>query len=218
MTDPQRELKKIWYLCNLIYLITWMIAMYQAITQQNLETLGMTIVAALTPLIVPMLFRICHFKPVYEIYLVSTIFTYFASLLGSSFHWYALAGFDKALHSVSGIIFVLTGALLFFHIRRSNVLSTSDYQLFLLFINTFNLAAALLWEFFEYAMLILFRNDCINHYTTGVHDAMTDCLCAFILGLFTTGMLVHRYRRKKPNIFTRFYESFYEQNTKDVSR
>ena len=42
----------------------------------------MTFVAMLTPLIVPIGFKLFHWKPVYEIYIVNNIFTYFASLLG----------------------------------------------------------------------------------------------------------------------------------------
>ena len=48
------------------------------------------------------------------------------------------------------------------------------------------MAIALCWEFFEYAMLIFFNNDAINHYTQGVHDSMTDMLCATIAGLLLT--------------------------------
>ena len=43
---------------------------------------------------------------------------------------------------------------------------------------TSNMAVAQLWEFYEYVMLIFFKNDCINHYTQGVHDSNTDMLCA----------------------------------------
>lgn len=206
-------LKRFLYGCVAIYIVTLLISFYHNYTIGDMNALGMSVVAMLTPLIVPVIFRLLHFKPVYEIYIISTIFTYFASLIGSGFHWYSYLGFDKVLHFSSGWMFATVAVILFFYIRRSNVVQKgSDYIIYMIFINTVNMAIALIWEFYEYAMLIFFNNDCINHYSQGVHDSMTDMLCATVAGLLIS-FLIHRYHKTgKSNFFVNVYEKFYERN------
>jgi len=46
-------------------------------------------------------------------------------------------------------------------------------------------------------MLVFFNHDCIRHYTSGVHDALTDMICAFL-----GGVVVFLLKRK-----TKFFEN-----------
>lgn len=206
-------LKRILYLCVLIYILTLGYALYHNYMIKDMEALGMSFVAMVTPLIVPILFKVFHFKPVYEIYIISTIFIYFASLIGSSYHWYSYVGFDKVLHFCSGAFALIAAAILYFLIRKSNQLpEKADKIIFIVFINAINMAIALLWEFYEYAMLIFFNNDCINHYSQGVHDAITDMLCATLAGLLLSVLIVRYLKIGKGNFFTDIYEKFYQRN------
>lgn len=74
------------------------------------------------------------------------------------------------------------------------------------------MAVAQLWEFYEYAMLIFFKNDCINHYTQGVHDSITDMLCAAVAGICLTVFLVLYYKNGRRSFFVNIYEKFYDRN------
>ena len=209
----EKTLKKILYVCIFIYVITTLYALYHNFTIKDYGTLGMTAVAIVTPLIVPVAFKVFHFKPVYEIYIVSTIFVYFASLIGSSYHWYSYLGFDKVLHFCSGAFVMTLAVILFFFIRKSNMIEKKeDKIIFLIFINAVNMAVALLWEFYEYAMLIFFNNDCINHYSQGVHDTITDMMCATVAGILLTLCIVRYMKSGKGNFFTDVYEKFYRRN------
>lgn len=209
----EKQLKTAFYVCVAIYVITLMISFYHNFTTKDMEALGMTFVAMLTPLIVPVIFKLFHFKPVYEIYIVSTVFTYFASLLGSGFHWYSYTGFDKVLHFSSGWFLTTVAVILYYFVKKTNKFADkTDYHIFLIFINAVNLSAAALWEFYEYGMLIFFNNDCINHYTQGVHDSMTDMLCAFVAGIMLTLLIVHYHKTGKGNFFIHVYEKFYDRN------
>ena len=206
-------LRNILRICVVIYVITLAYALYHNYSIQDWEAVGMGFVAMITPLIVPVAFKIFHLKPVYEIYIVSTVFTYFASLLGSSFHWYSYFGFDKVLHFSSGWFVTTLAVILYFFIKKSNTFKDKkDYTIFLIFINAVNLAVAELWEFYEYAMLIFFNNDCINHYTQGVHDSMTDMLCATFAGIILTLLIIRYYKTGKGNFFISVYEKFYQRN------
>lgn len=215
MSDKKHEklLKRVLYVCVAIYALTAAYALYHNYLIKDMGTLGMTFVALLTPLIIPVLFKLFHFKPVYEIYIISTIFVYFASLIGSSYHWYSYLGFDKALHFCSGAFAMTIAAILYFIIKKSNQLpEKSDKIIFVIFINTVNMAIALIWEFYEYAMLIFFNNDCINHHSQGVHDSITDMLCATAAGLLLTILIVRYLKTGKGNFFTDIYEKFYKRN------
>lgn len=209
----ERMLKRIFYVCAMVYCITLVYSFYHNWMIQDLEALGMAVVAIFTPLIVPVLFKLFHFKPVYEIYIISTVFIYFASLIGSTFHWYAYRGFDKVLHFSSGLFATILAVILFFIIRKTNeILHKEDWHLMIVFVNAVNLAIAVIWELYEYAMLIFFNNDAINHYTQGVHDAMTDIICALVGGILMTLFMYRAHATKKENFFTNIYQKFYLLN------
>ena len=89
--------------------------------------------------------------------------------------------------------------------------------MFLVFINAVNIAVGEIWEFYEYGMLIFFNNDCINHYTQGVHDSMTDMLCAACAGIILTLLIVRYYKTGKGNFFISVYEKFYQRNIVEES-
>ena len=112
-------------------------------------------------------------------------------------------------------MFTTVAVILFFFIRKSNTFpEKKDFTLFLVFINAVNIAIGEIWEFYEYAMLIFFDNDCINHYTQGVHDTITDVMCATVGGILLTLLIVRYYKSGKSNFFTNVYEKFYERDIK----
>lgn len=213
MDKKEALLKRGFHICVCIYVITLIFSFYRGITQEDWNAVGMSFVAILTPLIVPVAFKLFHFKPVYEIYIVSTVFTYFASLIGSGFHWYSYMGFDKVLHFSSGWFITTLAVILYFYLKKSNQFQDQrDYHVFLVFINAVNIAIGEIWEFYEYAMLIFFDNDCINHYSQGVHDTITDVMCATLAGILLTLLIIRYHKTGKGNFFTNVYEKFYERN------
>ena len=215
----EKRLKSILYILVLIYVITLVIGFYLNYQNHDTNALGMVFVACLTPLIVPLLFRFLHLKPVYEIYICNILFVYFASLIGSGFHGYSQPYFDKVVHFFSGLIFTIVSMLIFMMIKKvSRIKDRNDYHLFLIFMNTANLAIAVCWEFYEYAMLIFFNNDCINHYTQGVHDSITDMLCAFVGGLIITALTAYAYQHNKNNFITNLCEKSYRLNIEKSSK
>ena len=209
----EQRLRYVLYSLIAAYIITVLIGFYLNYQAHDTNALGMVFVACITPLIVPLVFKLLHLTPVYEIYICNILFVYFASLIGSGFHGYSQPGFDKVVHFFSGLLITIVSMLIFMMIKKvSRISNREDYHLFLLFMNTANLAIAVCWEFYEYAMLIFFNNDCINHYTQGVHDSITDMLCAFVGGLLITAFTIHAYRHHKNNFITNLCEKFYRLN------
>ena len=71
----ERFLKRLLYGCAAVYIITLFLALYHNFMVKDYNALGMGFVAMLTPLIVPVLFKVLHFQPVYEIYIISHWYT-----------------------------------------------------------------------------------------------------------------------------------------------
>ncbi|MFR1628666.1 MAG: hypothetical protein ACLSU6_17690 [Thomasclavelia ramosa] len=69
-----------------------------------------------------------------------------------------------------------------------------------IFINALNAMIALYWEFYEYALLIFFNYDAINHYSTGIHDSITDMLVA-VIGSFILSLYLTHYDQRNDNHF-----------------
>lgn len=187
----EKTLKKVWYGSIVLYIGT------------------LAFVAVLTPCIVPLIFKLCHWNVVYEIYILSNVFTYFASVWGGALDAYRLYGFDKALHFSSGWLITTAAVILYFTIKGDRKFqSKREFAIFLIFINAVNMAVAQLWEFYEYVMLIFFKNDCINHYTQGVHDSITDMLCATVAGIGLTVFLVLYYKNGRRSFLSIFMRNF----------
>lgn len=176
---------------------------------------NMTFVAILCPLIVPVLFKLFKWQPVSEIYVINLIFCYFASLVGSCLGGYSVQYFDKVVHFGFGFCGAEIAYLLYMLLKKSSKIeSIQEWHIFLVFINAVNSTMALLWEFYEYAMLVFFNNDAINHYTSGVHDTITDMLVCVLGGLIVTAFLIHAKHSGKDNFFTRLPQKFYTLNIK----
>lgn len=82
-----------------------------------------------------------------------------------------------------------------------------------IFINAVNATIALLWEFYEYALLVFFQYDAIRN-VTGVHDTMTDMLVAVIGGILLTIYLVRFDQSSKDHFFVSLERKLYKLNHK----
>lgn len=179
----------------------------------DLQAVGMGVVALLTPWIVPLLFHLLGLRMTQEVWVLDLVFVFFASLIGSCFGGYGVPMFDKVLHFCSGLLITTAGALIYQMLAGiQSGRSTNERWLFILFLIFMNLGIAVLWEFYEYFMLVVFQNDCIHHYDSGVHDSITDMLCAFISGLYVTGQF-HRWMKSgKEGFFVRLCNRFCQAN------
>ena len=66
----EKTWKHIWYASILLYAVTLFYSFVHNIRAGDWEHVGMAFVAVLTPCIVPAVFRVFRWKPVYEIYLL----------------------------------------------------------------------------------------------------------------------------------------------------
>lgn len=179
----------------------------------QMEGFKMGFVAAFTCCLVPLTMKIFKLKPIFEIYMVNLVFAYIASIGGSMLGAYSLPFFDKLLHFSSGLFICELGYMLHSYLKESPQVKNKkeNIELFV-FINAFNMMIAVFWEFFEYGCLIFLNNDAIRHYTSGVHDSMTDMLVALCGGLIVSIMIYRFYKTGKKNFWVSLNQHFYDLN------
>lgn len=172
-------------------------------------------VSCLVPFIVPIAFKWLHIRLTDRVMILNLLFCFFAAIVGSTLGGYDTPYYDKIVHFGSGLLLTIAGYILFCVLKKTRrIEGKEDTIIMFIFINTFNLAIAALWEFYEYSTLVFFNYDCINHYSSGVHDSMTDMLCAFVGGLLITLGIYHSYHHYKPNFLTKIYEELFDDNEK----
>lgn len=182
----------------LCYGLCCLYALIHNIKIHDTYALMLVLVSVALPLIIFLVIHLLHIKVPITFYLVTLIFIFFASLVGSCLHGYAVPFYDKIVHFGSGLLASTIALIVFYHIRQSKTIKNkADYHLALVFINALNMSIALLWEYYEYAMLVFFNNDCIRHYATGIHDSMTDMLSATLAGLLFTRSFIHYHQTGK---------------------
>lgn len=207
--------QRVYYLCLLIYALVLGYSFYDNAVHEYTHSLMMCFVSLGLMFLVPLCFRILHWKPVYEIYTLALVFMFLASVLGSAYRYYDhVLYWDKYVHCFSGVLGTTLSYLVFCILKKVRYAAKEDVPLMMVFISAGNIAIAALWELFEYAGLVLFDYDGIRHYTTGVHDSMTDIIVCIIGGIFASILIYHRYQSGKENMLTRIYDSFYQVNKK----
>lgn len=205
--------KQIYYIVLFIYLLFLGYAFYECITKQYMHSLMMCFVSLALAFSFPLLFKLMKWKPVYEIYILAILFMFLASVLGSSYRFYDhVLYWDKYVHCFSGVLGAEVAYILFCLLKKTKKAEKADLPLLYVFMNAVNIMIAALWEEFEYAGLIFFNYDGIRHYSTGVHDSMTDILVCIIGGLLTTYFIYRYYQTGKANIFSNINEKFHSIN------
>lgn len=211
MTKKQKQITLYLYIFYYIFLIG--ATLYCAIHQ--MEGLKMAWVAAFTCFLVPLALKIVKLKPTFEIYLINVVFAFVASICGSMLGAYSLFMFDKVLHFSSGLFLTTLSFMIFSFLKKTTCVKEKNERILsIIFVNACNMMMAVFWEFFEYGCLIFLNNDAINHYTSGVHDTMTDMLVACLGGLIVSGYIISYYRTQKKNFWIRVNENFYQENFK----
>ena len=147
--------------------------------------------------IVPVLFLVRMVRHFFHIKIDDTteliyiLFIIFAQLIGSTFKVYDLIGcYDNIVHYSSGVLTSTFALVLLNNSKLKNRNLFTD----IIFILSFTLAVASLWEFFEFTCDHLLGGDAQRVLESGVTDTMTDMICAFL----GSSLFVLFYSFKKP--------------------
>ena len=194
--------KNIIILIYILYYIFLFIATYISIKYKYPNTI-IAPIAAITCLLLPLLFKYFKLKITFNMYLFNILFVFISNIWGSILNGYSIPYFDKLLHFSSGILLTNLSFMIFTLLISKLHLNKNETLLCVLFINSLNMMIAVIWEFIEFGCLIFLNNDAIHHYSSGVYDSMQDMLVAFVGGILVTIVLYYDFKKKKKSIFTK---------------
>lgn len=121
--------------------------------------------------------------------LMYLLFVIGAQLVGSIFHAYDLVKYyDKFIHFLSGLLSSIFALTLLNNTKLKNRTIITD----IIFIITFTLAIAGLWEFFEFFSDLILNGDAQRVVTSGVADTMTDMIAAFISSIIFSSIYYYK--------------------------
>lgn len=151
---------------------------YLIINVNSLTLSQILVILSIIPvlLLVRIIRKIFKLKIDDNLELTYIIFVIFAQLIGSVLQVYSILDYyDKFVHFLSGTltsIFAIT-------ILNNTKLKNRTIVIDIIFIFSFTLAIASLWEFFEFISDLIFKGNAQN-VETGVTDTMLDMILAFI--------------------------------------
>ncbi len=106
-----------------------------------------------------------------------------AMYLGNVFDFYIIIPmYDKILHLLSGLIIGLIGYILFLHLSNGSGVNSFKRYMPILFSIIFSIAAAGIWEIWEFSTDRLFGFISQNN---SLHDTMWDIICGTLMGIIS---------------------------------
>lgn len=131
------------------------------------------------------------------------VFIFLAQVLGSVVGLYhSFNGYDKIVHTISGIVTSFLGIYIIFKFKKS------DNNIFnFVFVISISLSVALLWEVIEFSIDNIFNTDVQWVIKTGVNDTMTDMICALLGTLMFNLCYIFEQVNNKKLIITKFINS-----------
>lgn len=162
-----------------------------------------------------LLWKLLGLQNVWQLDFVILLFLYLSFSIGIvSAGYYTIPYYDKAMHTVSGVFVGFLALVSFYWLKPVKKIEKSDCPLCSVFIFSFSLAVAGLWEICEYAMSLVTGMDPQRVATTGVGDSMQDMIvCMLGTILFLVPTLVF-YQRGKKDFFLGAFTAYFEINFK----
>lgn len=190
---------------NLIYMVLLAVTLvYDLMTKEGTHTFRI-VLAAVTAWIMYFVYKKTFLrKSRTSFYLIFT-FMFAAMYLGSVIDFYEIIpGYDKILHLISGAIIALIGYILFLSLIKGDAKGTFNPMMGVLFSIIFSIAAAGVWEIWEFSTDQLFGFTSQNN---SLIDTMWDIICGTVMGLITNIPIMMYVKGKK----VRFIEKIVEE-------
>lgn len=148
--------------------------------------------------------KIFHIDLTPDIEIIYLIFVFFGHFLGSIVGWYnSVYGYDKIVHGFSGIL-TAGGALIL--LKNLKLYHSKNFIFNIIFMISFTLAIASLWEFFEYICDCFFGANAQHVKGTGVGDTMQDMIAAFGGSILLCIIYIYEVIKEKKRIIYHLVE------------
>ena len=174
--------------------------------------LGISLGTLVVVPLIPLFYRLFRLKEVYQLNFLTLMFIFLAYPLGSCVDLYKLLpGFDKLVHTLSGVFVSLLCMILYCALKPDHKIARADAPLAIVFVFFGSMAVAGLWEVAEYIASFFVGRDLQRVALTGVGDSMQDMIVCLV-GTILTLPFVYRLACGKIDFITGAVESFVAKN------
>ena len=168
-------------LVNFIYMAVLIITFIYKYAIKDYDELFRIGLAAVTAWVVYFTYKITFLKKSEICFYVILAFSFCAIYLGNVWDLYRIIPiYDKLLHLLSGVIIAVIGFVLFLYLNNGNIKGDFNTYFAVIFSIIFSIAAAGLWEIWEFSTDMLFGFHSQNN---SLIDTMMDIICGSIMGI-----------------------------------
>ena len=170
-------------LVNIIYMAVLIITFVYKYAIKDYDELFRIGLAAVTAWIVYFTCKITFLKKSEICFYVILAFTFSSIYLGNVWDLYRIIPiYDKLLHLLSGVIIAVIGLVLFLYLNNGKIKGDFNTYFAVIFSIIFSIAAAGIWEIWEFSTDMLFGFHSQNN---SLIDTMMDIICGSIMGIIT---------------------------------
>ena len=128
-------------------------------------------------------------------------FIFISMYLGNIWSFYSILYYDKFLHLSSGFLTSIIGYILFLELFNEKVRKGIKPNVSAIFVSIFSIAAAALWEIWEFTTDLLFGLD---SQAGGLIDTMLDIISGTLVGIITALLIYRHYKGKNIKVIEKF--------------
>lgn len=198
--------KKVNLISFLLIVITSVISIKQGIVSCKNNDLYRVLICFMLPVVMllPYMFKS---KINNLLILIFELFIFISYFLGTIINLYQkIYCYDKVIHYISGIVCSIFALYILSKYNNTN----RNLIFNIIFILSFTMFLASIWEIFEYSGDIIFEKDAQKVLTTGINDTMKDMICALIGSI----IVIIWYLFEKTNNIQLFITKFILNNEK----
>ena len=189
---------------NLIYMVILAVTLIYDLAAKDGKHIFRIVLAAVTAWIMYFVYKKTFLRKSRISFYLIFIFMFAAMYLGSVIEFYEIIpGYDKILHSISGVIIALIGYILFLSLIKGDAKGVFNPMMGVLFSIIFSIAAAAVWEIWEFSTDQLFGFTSQNN---SLIDTMWDIICGTVMGLITNIPIMMYIKGKKVKIIEKIVE------------
>lgn len=167
---------------TLAFMVLLAITAVYDVTVNNSIKLPRIILIVVTILIIYFCWKATFLKKSKIIYYSILIFIFLSMYLANVWNFYGIPNYDKFLHLGSGILIALIGYVLYLYLSGGKEQNGMNALTPVIFSIIFSIAAAGVWEIWEFATDMMFGLSAQNG---SLLDTMIDIICGTIMGIVT---------------------------------
>lgn len=205
------QYKSVLIIMQVIYVLTAVYLFAVGIKNQNWYDILMPVGTLVLFPVLWAVYRLFKFKKSYQMEFVIFLFTYLGFTLGGAASFYQkFPGFDKLLHTLSGVFVSMLAFALYLLLEKEIDSKKMMTAVFFVFFASMTVAA--LFEIVEYLAAPLVGRDLQQIAKTGVADTIIDMIVCLIGSLLYTPLLVRFYKGKNDPLTGAVAAFFYINN------